>query len=116
MKYTGTGDVITAYRRSKFAATISDGRIFVYFVNCDGDLVQWVGTLLSAEYSWSQWSVVAKGIFPGSYLGVIRPKGQGYVLFQRASGGLSVASSCSDQWHLTSESVRAMTNWASVLT
>lgn len=116
MKYTGTGNIITAHRRSKFAATIGDRRIFVYFVNCDGDLVQWVGTLLSAEYSWSQWSVVAKGIFPGSHLGAIRPNGQGYVLFQRASGGLSVASSCRDQWNLTSESVRVVTSWASVLT
>lgn len=116
MKYTGTGNLITAHRRSKFAATIGDKRIFVYFVNCDGDLVQWVGKLLSAGYTWSQWSVVAKGIFPGSYLGTIRPNGQSYVVFQRASGGLSVANSCSENWQLMSESVRTATKWVFVLT
>lgn len=115
IKDTQTGNVITAHRRSKFTATMGDGKFFVYFVNCDGDLIEWVSELMPAGYGWRQSGVVAKGILPESYLGAVKRNGQSNVVFKHASGELSVASPHGDQWYLTSESFRAPTNCASVL-
>lgn len=106
IKTTYRGHVITAHKKSKFAATMitREGRFFLYLVNEEGDLVEWVSTLTSAGYSWHSGGVVAKGVLPETYLGVIKKDCVSHVVFQRVSGGLSVACLDGDQWYLKSES------------
>lgn len=106
MKATDSGHVITAHKKSKFAATMitREGKFFLYLINEEGDLVEWVGALTSARYGWRSGGVVAKGVLPETYLGVIKKDCGSNVVFQRVSGGLSVACPDGDQWYLKSES------------
>lgn len=105
MKATDSGHVITAHKKSKFAATTNtrEGKFLLYLINEEGDLMEWVGVQTSAGYGWRSGGVVAKGVLPETYLGAIKKDSGSNVVFQRVSGGLSVAYPDGDQWYLKSE-------------
>lgn len=110
MKNIDTKHTVTAHRRSKFAATMfaSEGKYCLYFVNVEGNLVEWVSVLMPNGYGWRFRSIVVEGVLPEAYLGVIKNYNKCHVLFQRVSGGLFIASPAGDQWRSMSESSRTI--------
>lgn len=105
------GDEIQAHKMSHFAASQSEPPVIpqlsLYFINENNALVELVGKKSVTGYSWSISSLVDKNVLSESRLAVAHRDNTTYVLYQTATGELSVATRTGKDWKTARESFRA---------